>query len=124
MIAPKHRDLLPSAVRLRSLLQEEFFRRKKLNPRYSLRAFALSVGLDHSTVSQLLRGKRPITRKSVCWIGNKLRWNGASILQISGPCAARFDSRFIAKRLGLSVDEVNIALTDLCLFRLIELKGE
>ena len=109
---------------LRSVLQTEFARRKQANPRYSLRAFARSVGLHHSTVSQLIRGKRPITCKSVRTIAGALRWNGAAVLKASGPTAVRFDSRVVAKRLGLSVDEVNVALTDLCLFRLIELKGE
>ena len=111
-------------MRLRSVLQSEFVRRQQSNPRYSLRAFARSVGLDHSTVSQLMRGKRPITRKSVSSIGGSLRWNGTSVLKVSGKSAVRFDSRVIARQLGLSVDEVNIALTDLCLFRLIQLKGE
>ncbi|HSS98764.1 MAG TPA: hypothetical protein VLK33_17135 [Terriglobales bacterium] len=124
MISPKKRDLLPAAMRLRSVLEAEFSRRKQTNPRYSLRAFARSVGLDHSTVSQLIRGKRPITHKAVRSIAGSLRWDGAAILKASGPIAVRFDSRVIAKRLGLSVDEVNVALTDLCLFRLIELKGE
>jgi hypothetical protein len=71
-----------------------------------------------------MRGKRAITRKSVRSIGNSLRWNGASVLKVSGAAAFGFDSRIIAQNLGLSVDEVNVALTDLCLFRLIELKGE
>jgi len=124
VISAKHKDLLPAAMRLRSVLQAEFSRRKQLNQRYSLRAFARSVGLNHSTVSQLMRGKRPITRKSVHSIAGSLRWSGASVLKVSGPAAVRFDSRVIAQNLGLSVDEVNIALTDLCLFRLIELKGE
>jgi hypothetical protein len=124
VLSYKKRDLLPAAMRLRSVLQAEFTRRKESNPRYSLRAFARSVGLDHSTVSQLIRGKRPITRKSVRSIAGSLRWNGSAVLKASGATAVRFDSRVIARRLGLSVDEVNIALTDLCLFRLIQLKGE
>jgi len=124
VILLQKRDLLPAAVRLRSVLQAEFSRRQQSNPRYSLRAFARSMGLDHSTVSQLLRGKRPITRKSVRSIASSLRWNGASVVRVSGQSAVHFDSRVMAQRLGLSVDEVNIALTDLCLFRLIQLKGE
>jgi len=111
-------------MRLRSVLQAEFSRRQQSNPRYSLRAFARSVGLNHSTVSQLLRGKRPITGKSVRSIAGSLRWNGTSVLKVSGQSAVHFDSRIMAQRLGLSVDEVNIALTDLCLFRMIQLKGE
>jgi transcriptional regulator with XRE-family HTH domain len=124
VISSKHCDQLPAAMRLRSVLETEFARRKQINPRYSLRAFARSVGLDHSTISQLMRGKRAITRKSVRSIGSSLRWNGAAVLKVSGSAAFRFDSRVVAQNLGLSVDEVNVALTDLCLFRLIELKGE
>ncbi len=70
-----------------------------------------------------MRGKRPITRKSVRSIASSLRWSGSSVLRVSGAEVFRFDSRVVAKNLGLSVDEVNIALTDLCLFQLIELKG-
>jgi hypothetical protein len=36
----------------------------------------------------------------------------------------KFDSRRIARNLNLTVDEVNVALTDLSMFGLIELKGE
>ena len=115
---------LPAGQRLRSVLEAEFARRRRTNPRYSLRAFARSVGLDHSTVSQLMRGKRPATGKAVCSIAGTLRWNGGSVLRVAGPAAKGFDSRVVAKRLGITVDDVNIALTDLCLFRLMELKGE
>jgi len=121
---PAARKPLPAGQRLCSLLQTEFARRRRTNPRYSLRAFARSIGLDHSTVSQLMRGKRPVTGKSVRSIAGSLRWNGGSVLKVAGSAAKGFDSRLIAKSLGLTVDEVNIALTDLCLFRLMELKGE
>ncbi|MBY0503930.1 MAG: helix-turn-helix domain-containing protein [Bryobacteraceae bacterium] len=43
-----------------SRLQIEFEARKTKNPRYSLRAFAASIGAEHSTVSQILRGTRPV----------------------------------------------------------------
>jgi hypothetical protein len=68
-----------------------------------------------------MRGQRTVTRKSIRSIATNLRWNGASVLRFSSP---RFDSRVIAARVGLSVDEVNIALTDLCMFGLLQLKGE
>lgn len=42
-------------------LQKEFSARRKRNPRYSLRAFAKSLQLDSSTLSKLLRKKRPLT---------------------------------------------------------------
>ena len=110
-------------MRLRTILQDEFARRRRTNSRYSLRAFARSVHIEHSTLSQLLRGKRPLTWKSIGRIATTMRWTGAAVLQ-SSTQACRFDSRSIARLLGISVDEVNVALTDLCLFGLIQLKGK
>jgi hypothetical protein len=44
---------------LRELLRVELQRRRAVNRRYSLRAFADWLGVDHSTLSQFLRGMRP-----------------------------------------------------------------
>jgi transcriptional regulator with XRE-family HTH domain len=46
--------------RFRHRLQREFLEKRTSNTRYSLRAFALFLGSDHSTVSQILRAKRPV----------------------------------------------------------------
>lgn len=124
MTKPRQRPRGSAAIRLQTLLQNELARRKKINPRYSLRAFARSVAIEHSTLSQLLRGKRPLTWKSIRGIAGTMKWTGAAVLQPGAQPGFRFDSRVIARQLGISVDEVNIALTDLCLFGLIELKGE
>ena len=35
------------------------------NPRYSLRAFATSLGADHSTLSQILKGSRRVPASSI-----------------------------------------------------------
>jgi hypothetical protein len=113
-----------AAIRLRAVLKGEFSRRKRANPRYSLRAFARSVEVEHSTLSQFLRGKRAITWRSIRGMAGRLRWTGAAVLQISRQRGFSFDSRVIASNLGVSVDDVNVALTDLCLFGLVELKGE
>jgi hypothetical protein len=110
-------------MRFRAVIAYEFARRRQVNPRYSLRAFAASLGMEHATVSQLLRGTRPITGKSMRVIGTKLRWNGSTVLGRAA-LPVKFDSRHIARSLNLSVDEVNVALTDLCMFGLIELKGD
>lgn len=45
-------------------LQKTFAERSRRNPSYSLRAFARSLELDSSTLSALLRGKRPLTPKA------------------------------------------------------------
>jgi transcriptional regulator with XRE-family HTH domain len=112
-----------AAIRLRTVLAAEFTRRRRLNPRYSSRAFARSADIDHSTLSQLMSGKRPLTWKSIHRIASRVRWTGAALLQLSAE-GSEFDSRSMARRLGISVDEVNIAFTDLCLFGLLQLKGK
>ena len=45
-------------------LKEEFETRSRKNPNYSLRAFAQSLRIDSSTLSALLRGKRPLSAKT------------------------------------------------------------
>jgi transcriptional regulator with XRE-family HTH domain len=47
-------------ARFQDRLQREFDERREKNPRYSLRAFAALLGVDHSTVSQILRGQRRV----------------------------------------------------------------
>jgi uncharacterized protein (TIGR02147 family) len=46
-------------MKFREYLQEEFERRRRVNRRYSKRAFADYLAVDHSTLSQILRGRRP-----------------------------------------------------------------
>jgi transcriptional regulator with XRE-family HTH domain len=119
-----HRDRSSAALRLHAILEAEWARRRRLNPRYSLRAFARSVRIEHSTLSQLLRGKRPTTWKCIQKISGNLRWLGTSLATRHAQRGNTFDSRLLARELGVTVDEVNVALTDLCMFGLIELKGE
>lgn len=47
------------------ILHDNFMVRRGRNPRYSLRAFAKSLNIDHSTLSQILRGKRNLTKSMV-----------------------------------------------------------
>lgn len=49
----------------RLFLQAELGSRCASNRQYSLRAFAKSLGVDHSSLSQMLRGKRRITPETV-----------------------------------------------------------
>jgi transcriptional regulator with XRE-family HTH domain len=58
------------------LLQERLALARRRNPRYSLRSFARQLELDHSTLSQVLRGKRPLTAKAVRRIGARLGLSG------------------------------------------------
>jgi len=53
-------------------LREEFSRRLRTNSRYSIRAFARSLDLDSSTLSQIFAGKRSISEKKIFSIYEKL----------------------------------------------------
>jgi hypothetical protein len=107
---------------LRALLREEFDRRRSRNPRYSLRAFARQLGTHHSTLSRLLVGGRRLTSERVRSLGARL---GLGTRQIAGAClhenmkrvaalasrpTFRANTRWIATRTGLSIDDVNVAL--------------
>lgn len=144
-----------SPLSFRLTLQTELARRCAENPQYSLRAFAKYLGMDHSTLSQLLRDKRRFTDKSIRKIGIRLgleeaaieRWirdeqrqgrdeatagqvrqltqdvaalmtdvNHYAILELTRTQGFQPDSRWIGRVLGISVDEVNVAIQ--CLIRL------
>jgi len=49
----------------REFLCEELGRRCRDNPQYSLRAFAGRLGVDHSTLGQILRGRRAVTEQTI-----------------------------------------------------------
>ena len=56
-------------LEFRARLQEELSRRMRVNERYSVRAFANSLDLDSSTLSQILSGKRSLSdnkMKEIC----------------------------------------------------------
>jgi transcriptional regulator with XRE-family HTH domain len=69
----------------RKRLEDEFAARREKNPRYSLRAFGKFLGADHSTVSQILRGARPVPAVRIRAWGKKL---GLSAEEISAYIAA------------------------------------
>ncbi len=52
-------------VRFRLWLQRQFTERCKKNPKYSLRAFAKFVKMDASSLSQILSGKRDLSKKMI-----------------------------------------------------------
>lgn len=59
-------------LKFRLWLQKQFTDRCQKNPRYSLRAFAGLLGVDASTVSQILSGKRSPSKKGLLSICEKL----------------------------------------------------
>jgi uncharacterized protein (TIGR02147 family) len=162
-------NLLATAVRpddstsFRLFLQAELGRRCARNPQYSLRAFAKFLAVDHATLSQLLRGKRALTARSILKLGTRLGldrpaidryathqaslaeyaedeaalhevqqlasdtaaviadWYHFAILELTRLRDFKTDSRWIARVLGITADEVNIALTRLTRLGLLEM---
>ncbi len=138
----------------RLLLQSELARRCTRNAQYSLRAFAVHLQVDHSTLSQWLRGRRPMTARSIETIGQTLGlsapaiqgyveralrdtdetgfltretvaviadWYHFAILELTRLSEFRADSRWIARVLDVSVDEVNVALQRLIRLDLLDM---
>jgi uncharacterized protein (TIGR02147 family) len=56
----------------RLFLQAELARRCSNNQQYSLRSFALQLAIDHSTLSQILRGKRSLSERLIVKLGERL----------------------------------------------------
>jgi transcriptional regulator with XRE-family HTH domain len=142
----------------RLLLQSELAQRCARNANYSLRAFAMHLDVDHSTLSQWLRGRRSITARSIESIGATLGispeaiqeyvaragrdedvahgawyltpdtlslvadWYHFAILELTQLESFRPDSRWIARVLGISVDEVNVALQRLIRLDLLDME--
>jgi hypothetical protein len=119
-----------------------------------MRAFAMHLDVDHSTLSQWLRGRRPLTARSIETIGRRLGLGESAIKRYidhagrdDGPCSLlaseivalipdgyhfaileltslgefRADSRWIARVLDISVDEVNVALQRLIRLDLLDM---
>ena len=143
----------------RQKLEQEFTARREKNPRYSLRAFAAFLETDHSSVAQMLSGKRRIPVRQIRLWAKKLGMSGEEasaymaaehvpdgdtaqrlerlrhwtaealaivterahweIVRLSRTPEFRSDSRWVAQEAGLSVDQVNLALSRLLRLRLL-----
>src|SRR5438128_469135 len=106
-------DLVPTEPEpFRQWLAAEFARRRKANPRYSVRAFACDLEIDHSSLSQLLRGRRPMTSGGVRRLATKLDLGGhlRSLLNLTDRPDFEPNIDWCACQLGLTRDEVAIAL--------------
>ena len=75
------------------MLQAELQRRRATNPRYSLRSFARDLAVDHSTLSQILRGKRRLTGRNVRAFGRRLHLAAPAIAEL---CALENESAMLS----------------------------
>ena len=160
-VSESHPASPSNSFRLR--LQSELAKRCASNTQYSLRSFAMQLGVNHSTLSQLLRGKRTLTEASIQKLGSALKlssdeiesylahyrrspvadpsveeakrltrdaaemiadWYHYAILELTRLESFRADSSWVARVLGISTDEVNVALVRLCHLGLLSLEGD
>jgi len=113
------------------VLNAEFERRRAANRRYSLRSFARDLSVDHSTLSQILRGKRRLTGRNVRAFGRRLRLPAPEIAElcaVENECAVlsaldrpnfQADSRWVASMIGIPLDDVNVTLQRLLRKRIV-----
>jgi hypothetical protein len=66
----------------RLLLQQELAKRCQANPNYSLRSLARSLGVEPSSLSQIISGKRALTQKMKMRLGTGLGMTVKEIQQI------------------------------------------
>ena len=139
---------------------QEFSARRAVNGRYSLRAFAGLLGVDHATLSQVLRGKRQMPAEHIGSWARKLKlspeetavytavariadeqaraasealrqWAAemkallgqpvhAELLRLTRTKGFKSDSRSAAQTIGVSIDDVNIALSRMLRLGLME----
>jgi transcriptional regulator with XRE-family HTH domain len=145
-----------SGPRFADRLAQELEARRARNVRYSLRAFAVYLGTDHSTLSQILRGRRAAPARQIRAWSNKLgldaeeaavwvaiehsaseidrHWTAEAlgivtgrvhwrILELSRAPEFRPDSRWLAEQIGVSADQVNLAVSRLLRLGLLEMTG-
>ncbi len=100
-----------------------------------MRAFARALAIDHSSLSQLLRGKRRLTTRTIRRLGALLHLsshaiechcadeNDRALLGLVGTDLFRADSRWIATVLAIPIDEVNVSLQRLIRTRALVMKS-
>ncbi len=107
---------------LRATVRDEYERRRARNPRYSLRAFARSLGTHRSTLARILDRRRGLTERAALALCARLGLPAAlavearlgsqadGVLRALAAPGARLDSRWLATRCGIPLDDVNRAL--------------
>src|SRR3954466_7364762 len=68
-------------MRFRDAVATELERRRCGQPRYSLRRFARTLGVHHSTMSRLLRTRRPVPAPTLLAVARGLRMSPAEITE-------------------------------------------
>src|SRR4051794_31830317 len=76
-----------SVADLAEFLRAELERRRRVNRRYSLRAFAKALGVESSYLSKVLRGERQVTRQLLHRIEHRLRLTEETVRRMNAGIA-------------------------------------
>lgn len=138
--------------KFRLYLQSEFEKRKSHNSSYSLRAYAKSLDIHASCLSVILRGKRPLTNTLVERFLEKLSlnednlnqlykgenyqyellpidvvsllsdWKHDAVLELIKFEDFRYDEKWMASVLDISITEIQITIERLVRLKLVEIR--
>ena len=123
-------------MRFRAILHAVFLQRRSINRSYSLRAFARALETDHASLSQLMRGERRATARTIRALGPRLGLQASQVAAcralenehciLAAVADPRFrpDSRWLAVTLNIPLDEINIALQCLLRKRLLTMSNQ
>lgn len=136
-------------LEFRTKLQEEFARRIRVNERYSMRAFANQLGLNSSTLSQVLSGKRHLSDQKIQSLCKKVGfsfpksetapidfshievdtfavisdWYHFAILDLTVLKSFKSDIKWIARKLDIQTHEASVAVDRLLRLGMLQLKN-
>lgn len=129
-------------------LRNEFSRRCRTNPRYSVRSFAVHAKVDSSTMSQILAGKRKLSKKKIAAIAKQLDlrlapqgpasiqmidldhftvisdWYHLAILDLTFLKGFRGDAAWVARKLSISTVEAQHAIDRLLRLGMLKKEGK
>lgn len=117
---------LPGAQLVRETLEREFSKRKKSNHRYSLRAYARALRLDPSTLSKMMKGRRPLGAAASEKIMGRLSLPDAErnrVLSLLEDSSCHDFRKMRAKRyVALGEDQFTL-ISNWCHYAILELLG-
>ena len=114
-------------------LRRELARRQQRNGRYSLRAFARDVDCDHATLSQWLRGTRPVSDTAEERLYSRLdlsplerararELDDEDLRVLAAMSSDPRTTQELSVAAGLPIDRANVALAKLLRLRVVRLE--
>lgn len=100
-----------------------------------MRAFARSLGTDHATLSQIIRGRRAVTSRTIRSLAPALGLTKAEVTELClrayetavveaiGDPRFRPNSRWLSIHLGIPLDDINLTLHRLLRANVIALRS-